>query len=207
MPEQPAPQTPEAEALKTEAPDSSVENSPEAPEVDVPEDVTPAAEAGAEAPPSPPEVEAPEGGAPKADPTDWKDKYLRLSAEFDNFRKRTAREKLQLSDRIREDTLRALFPALDNLQRALTAAQSTDSVEKLKEGLALLEKQLVQTLEKQGIVRFGNIGELFNPDLHEAITTLPVEDAAQKGAVVDVVEFGYRVEERVIRPAKVITGA
>ena len=137
---------------------------------------------------------------------DWKTRYLRLAAEFDNFRKRTAREKQQLSSMAKENVLNVLFPAIDDLYRAAEVAQKTDKPEKIQEGIELTLKRLTNALKKQDVYRVEAKGEPFDSEVHEAIATAPAPDADLKGKVIEVLEHGYLHGEKVIRYAKVITG-
>lgn len=133
-----------------------------------------------------------------------KDKYLRLFAEFENFRKRNAKERIELLQTAGKEVIQDLLPVLDDFNRALKA--NADSLDTYKEGIELVIRKLNGTMESKGLKKMNCLGEVFNPDLHEAITQIPVEDEKMKGCIVDVVEDGYTLNDRVIRFAKVVIG-
>lgn len=133
-----------------------------------------------------------------------KDKYLRLFAEFENFRKRNAKERIELLQTAGKEVIQDLLPVLDDFNRAMKA--NADSLDTYKEGIELVIRKLNGTMESKGLKKMNCLGEAFNPDLHEAITQIPVEDEKMKGCIVDVVEDGYTLNDRVIRFAKVIIG-
>ena len=144
--------------------------------------------------------EATEEGA-----TDWQDKYLRLYAEFDNFRKRTMRERGDLIRNASMDVLEKLLPVLDDFDRA--AANPSDDAEVTREGQALIHTKLRQLLEAQGLTKMEvNQGDAFDVDLHEAITNIPAPTPELAGKVVDVVEPGYKLNDKIMRYAKVVVG-
>ena len=134
------------------------------------------------------------------------DKYLRLAAEFDNFRKRTIKEKADLILTGGEKVLSALLPVLDDLERARDNMQKATDVESLREGVEMLIGKLDKTLAAQGLKRMEPIGTLFDPDFHEAIAMVPVPEDEQKGHVIDCVQTGYLLGEKVVRHAKVVVG-
>lgn len=135
-----------------------------------------------------------------------KDKYIRLYSEFDNFRRRTAKEKLELIQTANEQLLQKLLPVADDFDRAEKSFK--DKNDKELEGFFLISNKFRKTLEQSGVkVMEINAQTEFNPDLHEAITQVPVPDAAQKGKIVDVVEKGYLLNDKVIRFAKVVVGS
>jgi len=133
------------------------------------------------------------------------DKYLRLYAEFDNFRRRNAKERLDLIQNASQETLNALLPVLDDFERSLKASEQ--NIDGLKEGVDLVYRKFNGILEAKGLKKMEALGKEFDADLHEAITQIPVEDEKQKGLIVDVVEDGYVLNDKVIRFAKVIIGA
>ncbi|WP_236676162.1 nucleotide exchange factor GrpE [Chryseolinea lacunae] len=164
-----------------------------------------------------PEAAQTEGGAaekPAEDPAaklqqeleEQKDKYIRLYSEFDNFRRRTAKEKLELIQSANEQLLQKLLPVADDFERAEKSFK--DKNDKELEGFFLISNKFKKTLEQSGlkVMEIAIPGE-FNPDFHEAITQVPVPDEAQKGKIVDVVEKGYLLNEKVVRFAKVVIGA
>ena len=135
-----------------------------------------------------------------------KDKYLRLLAEFDNFKKRTARERIENAKTAAQDTMSALLPVLDDFDRAKKSAEDEASSEVFSEGVSLVYHKLKSTLESKGLEIFESTGELFDPELHEAITEIPAPTEDMKGKVVDTIEQGYKLNDRIIRYAKVVVG-
>jgi molecular chaperone GrpE len=134
------------------------------------------------------------------------DKYLRLSAEYDNYRKRTLREKMELQEGAREDIFVNIIPVVDDLERALDVVQAAKDLEAVKQGMQLIHTKFSNYLTQQGIKPIDAIDKEFNTDLHEAVTKIPVESKKQKGKVVDVIEKGYMLRDKVIRFAKVVIG-
>jgi molecular chaperone GrpE len=188
-------QNPAAEDLTAEAPQS--------PEVDTQAEAQPTepqAASQAEAQPAEPQP------APAAPEEDWKDRYTRLAAEFDNFRRRTNKEKDELVQYGNVSLLQAILPVMDDLDRALKAAETAQEVEALRKGLQLVHKNLRNTLEKQGVQLIDSLHQPFDSQLHEAIASMPAAQEELKGKVIEVIEPGYRYREKVIRYAKVITG-
>lgn len=133
-----------------------------------------------------------------------KDKYLRLVAEFDNYRKRTLKEKTELILNGGEKVLSTLLPILDDLDRASQNMETSDDVATLKEGVSLIIDKLAKTLAAQGLQKMKAIGADFNTDFHEAVALIPAQDEAQKNRVIDCVQPGYLLNEKVIRHAKVV---
>lgn len=133
-----------------------------------------------------------------------KDKYLRLYAEFDNYRRRTSREKLDMIQGANEQLIKSLIPVLDDFDRAEKAFRDLNNKE--AEGLLLIHNKYKKVLEQFG-VKTMEVGDTFNPDLHEAITQVPVSEGSQKGKIVEVIERGYLLNDKVIRFAKVVIGA
>ena len=138
---------------------------------------------------------------------DLKDKYLRLYADFENFRRRTAKEKIDLISTANEGLLVALLPVLDDFERALKSAESTSDVDALKAGVKLIFNKFYKVLESKGVKPMESVGQVFNPDLHEAITQFPAPSDDLKGKIIDETEKGYLLNEKVIRFAKVILGS
>ena len=135
------------------------------------------------------------------------DKFLRLYSEFDNFRKRTAREKIELSKTAGEEIFKSLLPLLDDFERGIKAAEQAKEVEAVKEGMQLIFQKMKNNLQQKGLAEMESKGLAFDPDLHEAITNIPTEDSEMKGKVVDELEKGYTLNGKVIRFAKVVVGA
>jgi molecular chaperone GrpE len=137
--------------------------------------------------------------------TEVKDKYLRLYAEFDNHRRRTAREKIELIQSANEQLITSLLPVIDDFERAEKAFKNKDDKE--AEGFFLIQNKFKKTLENFGVKAMDtDINSNFNPDLHEAITQIPAPAENLKGKIMDVVERGYLLNDKVIRHAKVVVG-
>ena len=136
-----------------------------------------------------------------------KDKYLRLYADFENFRRRTAKEKLDLIGNANEGLLQALIPVVDDFERAMQSIENTDDVAALKEGVLLIYTKLFKTLESKGLKPMTAKGESFNADLHESVTQFPAPSDEMKGKVIEEIEKGYYLNDKVIRFAKVIVGS
>ncbi len=134
------------------------------------------------------------------------DKYLRLSAEYDNYRKRTLREKMDLQEGAREDIFVNILPVVDDLERAMDSVQSAKDLEAVKLGMELIHTKFSNYLKQQGIKEIDALNKELNTDLHEAVTKIPVESKKKKGKVVDVIEKGYMLRDKVIRFAKVVIG-
>lgn len=137
---------------------------------------------------------------------EMKDKYLRQVAEFDNYRKRTLKEKTELILNGGEKVLTALLPVLDDLDRASENLQKSDDVEALRKGVELISQKLLGVLHNQGLKEIDTAGKDFNTDYHEAIAMVPAQSDDQKGKVVDCVQKGYMLNDKVIRHAKVAIG-
>lgn len=142
----------------------------------------------------------------QAENAQLKDKYLRQVAEFDNYRKRTLKEKTELILNGGEKVLSALLPVLDDLDRALENIEKSDDVATLKEGVSLIVDKLMKTLGAQGLTKMETVGKTFDTDFHEAIALIPAQEEAQKNQVIDCVQPGYMLNEKVIRHAKVVVG-
>lgn len=133
-----------------------------------------------------------------------KDDYLRLMAEFDNFRRRTAQEKLELVSSAAADTIKGLLPVLDDFERAMKALKDSKDSDTAKEGTELIYSKLMGYLKTKGLETIEALDKEFDTDLHEAVAQFPVEDADKKGKVYDVVQTGYTLNGKVIRFAKVV---
>lgn len=134
------------------------------------------------------------------------DKYLRLSAEFDNYRKRTLKEKAELLKSAGEDVLSRILPVVDNLERALDSMEKTDDVESLREGIRLIYQSFKDFLAQNGVQEIPCIHNDFNTDEQEAITKIPAPTKELQGKVIDCVQKGYTLNGKVIRFAKVVVG-
>lgn len=135
-----------------------------------------------------------------------RDKYLRLFADFDNYRKRTIKEKLELSKTASEDTIVALLPVLDDLGRALKNMDDTEEIKPVKDGIVLIYNKFNNILGLKGLEPINALGKTFDTDFHDAIAQVPVEDQEQKGKVIDETEKGYTLNGKVIRHSKVAVG-
>lgn len=132
------------------------------------------------------------------------DKYLRLFSDFDNFRKRTIKERIELSKLASEELIKELLPVVDDFERALGNITEDNNT---RQGIQLIYNKLLKTLNLKGLEEIEANGNDFDTDFHEAITKIPVEDESQKGKVVDVVQKGYTLSGKVIRYAKVVVGS
>jgi molecular chaperone GrpE len=144
----------------------------------------------------------------EAEVAELKEKYLRLYSDFENFRKRTAKERIDLIKTASEEVLKDMIPVVDDFERAFRAAENESDSKKIQEGNQLIFQKLVRILESKGLKPMDNlIGTPFDPETQEAITQIPSPSPEFKGAVVDVVEKGYLLGDKVVRFAKVVTGA
>lgn len=134
------------------------------------------------------------------------DKYLRLSAEYDNYRKRTLKERMDLIKSAAEDTLINFLPIMDNIDRAKKSVDDAKDIEAIKEGINLIYKHIFDFLTERGIKEIEATGKTFDTDLHEALTKIPAPSKNMKGKVVDVIEKGYKLKDKVLRFAKVVVG-
>ena len=133
-----------------------------------------------------------------------KDDYIRLMAEFDNFRRRTSQEKLELVSMASTDTIKGLLPVLDDCERALNVLKESNDSEAAKEGTELIYHKLMAYLQSKGLAVIEALGNEFDTDLHEAVAQFPVQEEDKKGKVFDVVQTGYTLNGKVIRFAKVV---
>ncbi len=134
------------------------------------------------------------------------DKYTRLFAEFDNYKKRTSRERVELIQSAGKEVVSKLLTVLDDFDRALKAMETTQDVQGVKEGIDLVNNKFRKILEQEGLKEMEVIGQPFDADLQEAITSIPAPSANLKDKVVDVIEKGYYLNDKVIRYAKVVVG-
>lgn len=142
----------------------------------------------------------------KAEHAALKDKYLRLFAEFDNYKKRTVKERLELMKTASSDTMQVLLPVLDDFDRAKKNADDENTQEVFSEGVALVYHKLYSALESKGLRPMETNGQDFDPELHEAITEIPAPSEDMKGKIIDTVERGYFLNDKIIRYAKVVVG-
>ena len=166
-------------------------------------EIEPSAEGSVADEPTGSEAEKSDFDKLKDELAEFKDKYLRLYSEFDNFRKRTSKEKLDLIQNANEQLLAALLPIVDDFERASKAGEETQDVE----GYKLIQDKFNKSMEKYGVkIMKVEAGSDFDPDFHEAITQIPAPSDKLKGKVVDVIEKGFLLNEKVIRYAKVVVG-
>ena len=135
-----------------------------------------------------------------------KNEYLFLRAEFDNFRKRTLKEKSELLLNGGERAFKGLLPVIDDFERAIAAIQTSNDVESVKEGINLIYNKFTKYLNDNGVKKIQSKDAEFNTDFHEAMTLFPIDDEDKKGKVIDVIEEGYTMNDKVIRHAKVVVG-
>ncbi len=151
-------------------------------------------------------------GETKSEPTaeeryaELNDKFLRLYSEFDNYRKRTNKEKIDLIGSASAGVLKDLIPVLDDFERAIANNESAEDISVLKEGFQLIYNKFKTTLENKGLKAMNAKGEVFDSELHEAIANIPAPDKSAVGKVIDDVEKGYYLNDKVIRYAKVVVG-
>lgn len=135
-----------------------------------------------------------------------KKEYLFLMAEFDNFRKRTLREKSEIIRNAGENVLKGLLPIVDDFERGLKAAAQAEDANAVDEGMRLIYNKLIKFLAANGVKEFDPADDVYDADRHEAISVVPVPDEAQKGKILDTVEKGYMINDKVLRHAKVVVG-
>ncbi len=158
------------------------------------------------------ESEAEEEEEPVKEPTaeeklaELQDRYLRLSAEYDNFRKRTLKEKIDLQKSANENLLQALLPVADDFDRAMQSVEEAKDIQAVKEGMTLILGKFIGFLNQQGVREIEAVHKEFDTDLHEAITKIPAPTKKLKGKVVDVVQKGYYLNDKVLRFSKVVIG-
>ena len=137
---------------------------------------------------------------------DWQDKYIRLSAEFDNYRKRTLKEKSDLISLANEELLKDILPVVDNFERGIDFIDKSQDLEALRTGIHLIYNKFTEFLKQEGLIEIQAKEQIFDIDFHEAITKIPAPTDDLKGKVVDVIEKGYTLNDKVIRYAKVVVG-
>jgi molecular chaperone GrpE len=142
----------------------------------------------------------------QAEIAELKDKYLRQMAEFDNFRRRTAKEPLELQQTAGKDVIQSLLVVMDDMDRASKQLESTTDLTVLKEGISLVFNKLRNIMQQKGLKVMESTKLDFNPDLHEAITEIPAPSEKMKGKIIDTVEPGYYLNDKLIRHAKVVVG-
>ncbi|MFI3303430.1 MAG: nucleotide exchange factor GrpE [Rikenellaceae bacterium] len=143
--------------------------------------------------------------APKEENVDWKDRFIRLQAEFDNYRKRTLKEKMDLIQSGGSDVIKAFLPVVDDMQRAMGAMQKSDDIEALRNGVTLISQKINETLKQRGVEEIEAIGLPLDTDLHEAVARFAAGED-KKDTIIDVVQSGYKMGDKVLRFAKVVVG-
>ena len=151
--------------------------------------------------------EGAEFGKVQQELAEMKDKYLRLYSEFENFRRRTSKEKIELIGSANEQLMVSLLPVIDDMERSKQSLETATDVTALKEGIDLVFNKFFKTLESKGLKPLDSKGKEFNADIHEAITQIPAPSDDLKGKIVDEIEKGYYLNEKLIRVAKVVIGA
>lgn len=146
--------------------------------------------------------------AAKQEAGEMKEKYLRLYAEFENFRRRTSKERIELISTANAGLLKSLLPVLDDFERAIASFENVkeEGVDSMKEGINLVYAKFLRTLESEGLKAMEAKGETFNPDFHDSVVQFPAENEEQKGKVIEVLEKGYYLNDKVVRFAKVVVG-
>jgi molecular chaperone GrpE len=137
---------------------------------------------------------------------EMQDKYIRLSAEFDNYRKRTMREKMEMSKYAGENLLLKIIPVMDDFERALSHMDSTTDTQAMKDGIDLIYLKLSEFLKHNGIKEIESLNSNFDVDIHEAVAKVPVNEEGKKGKVIDIIQKGYFLQDKVLRFAKVVVG-
>ena len=151
-------------------------------------------------------IDAPTGGKVEDELKEQRDKYLRLAAEYDNYRRRTAREKNELIETGGKDLIVSLLAVLDDMERAESGMSKSEDVEGLRTGLDLVFSKLRTVLEQKGLKKMNLLNKDFDPELAEAITEIPAGSPEMEGKVMDVILQGYTLNDRIIRYAKVVVG-
>ncbi len=142
----------------------------------------------------------------KAEKAELNDRFLRLYSEFDNYKKRANKEKLDILSTASEKVIVNLLPVIDDFERAIAANEKVEDIKAIKDGFVLIYNKLIQLLKRFDVEEIQAKGEVFNTDFHEAVTHFPTEKEEDKGKVIDVTEKGYKLKEKVIRYAKVVVG-
>lgn len=143
----------------------------------------------------------------QAELADEKNKYLRLYAEFENFRRRSAKERLELISSASADLMKEMLPVLDDFQRAIDSNKNIDDIEAVKHGFELLHQKMTKIMASKGLKPIEAKGTAFDAEMHEAIAQVPVDAAEEKGIIIDEVEKGYTLNEKIIRHPKVVVGS
>ena len=142
----------------------------------------------------------------KVEKAELNDRFLRLFSEFDNYKKRVNKEKLDLLATASEKVIVSLLPVVDDFERAIAANEKVEDTQAIKDGFVLIYNKLIQLLKRFDVEEIKAVGEVFDTDFHEAVTHFPTDKEEDKGKVIDVTEKGYKLKDKVIRYAKVVVG-
>ena len=142
----------------------------------------------------------------KVEKAELNDRFLRLFSEFDNYKKRVNKEKLDLLSTASEKVIVSLLPVVDDFERAIAANEKVEDTQTIKDGFVLIYNKLIQLLKRFDVEEIQAVGEAFDTDFHEAVTHFPTDKEEDKGKVIDVTEKGYKLKDKVIRYAKVVVG-
>jgi molecular chaperone GrpE len=134
------------------------------------------------------------------------DKYLRLAAEFDNYRKRTMKERIELTQYVSTELITRILPVIDDFERAIDSMRSTQNIDVVRQGIELIYNKFKDYLNQQGVKEIDALNQEFNTDYHDAVTKFPVQENELKGKVIEVVHKGYTLNDKVIRYSKVVVG-
>ena len=142
----------------------------------------------------------------KKEVEEQKEKFIRLYAEFDNYKRRNAKERVELIQTAGREVIQSMLEVLDDCERAEKQMNQSEDLKQIREGIGLVFSKFRNMLQSRGLKEMKSIGEAFNPDFHEAITEIPVPDETMKGKIVDEVEKGYTLNDKIIRFSKVVVG-
>ena len=142
----------------------------------------------------------------KKEVEEQKEKFIRLYAEFDNYKRRNAKERVELIQTAGREVIQSMLEVLDDCERAEKQMNQSEDLKQIREGIGLVFSKFRNILQSRGLKEMKSIGEVFNPDFHEAITEIPVPDETMKGKIVDEVEKGYTLNDKIIRFSKVVVG-
>jgi len=153
-----------------------------------------------------PDKVVPDEKSPEEKLAEMQDRYLRLSAEFDNYRKRTLREKIEITKYASENILLSILPLMDDFERAISHLTAATDISSVKEGIDLIYGKFAEFLKQNGVREIESLNCVFNVDIHDAVAKTPVEEEAKRGKIVEVIQKGYYLQDKVIRHSKVVVG-
>jgi molecular chaperone GrpE len=188
------------------SPDAAADTSEDATGANMTDESDEMADSAENAPSNAPENAPENANSPAYEAALWKEKYMRLSAEYENYRKRTFKEKMDIIAAGGEDVVRSMLEVLDDMDRALAAMAKTDDLDAIKQGITLIDNKLRGALKSRGLAEIEAAGHDLDTDLHEAIARIATEDKALKGKILEVVQKGYKLKDQIIRYAKVVVG-